>query len=435
VRPHLTSTRLRRDLQDIARAALASVDPSRLVRDALAALGPRIRSFPSMTLVAAGKAAVPMSRAFVDLAGGAIGAGLVVAPEGAGAGPPAVESIAAGHPMPNDASVRAGRRALDIAAATADDGVLVVLLSGGASALLAAPAAGLTLAAKAEATRVVMHAGAAIHELNCVRKHLSAIKGGRLAAAAPASLTLAISDVVAPQADDPAVIGSGPTVADPTTYRDALDIVSRLDVARRFPHEARRVLEDGARGAVEETVKPGDRRLTHASWHLVGSRREALDGARRRAEHLGYAVAVLDDVVVGEAREAGPRLVRDAMARVARLPRPACVLAAGETTVTVRGTGKGGRNQELVLGAVLRELPAGAVLGSVGTDGADGPTDAAGAMGDDTTLSRAAAAGLGNPRYYLENNDTYAFFNALDDLIRTGPTGTNVCDLQVLLTP
>jgi glycerate-2-kinase len=264
-----------------------------------------------------------------------------------------------------------------------------------------------------------------------VRKHLSAIKGGRLAAAAGATVTLAISDVVAPVADDPCVIGSGPTVPDPTTFADALAALDRFALRGRVPPAVVALLERGAGGEVEETIKAGDARLARASFHVIGSRLDALAGARERAAALGYTVVEVPEPIVGEAREAGAWLARRAAA--AGAPR-VCVLAAGETTVRVRGRGRGGRNQELALAAALEGPGTGGgwVLASAGTDGVDGPTDAAGAIVDPTTLARAAAAGL-DPRRFLENNDVYRFFEPLGDLIRTGPTGTNVGDVQVVL--
>ena len=347
----------------------------------------------------------------------------------------------AGHPLPTAGSVAAARRALDLARAADRDALLVVLISGGASAMMALPVDGVTLEDKQQTVRLLLLGGADIHELNTVRKHLSAIKGGQLAAASRARVvTLAVSDVIG---DDLSMIASGPTVPDATTFQAALRVLDDRGGRAAYPESVVDHLERGAAGLVPETPKPGDARLAHSSARVIGNRFTAVDGARAAAEGLGYRVHVIDHPITGEARRAAPALVQGARAftdgdawAAAPAPRPrVCVLAAGETTVTVTGTGRGGRNQELAL-AMLPHLDAlgeHAIAASVGTDGIDGPTDAAGALVDSTTAARAAAAGL-VAQTYLDDNNTYVFFDALQDLIRTGPTGTNVGDLQIILT-
>jgi hydroxypyruvate reductase len=276
-----------------------------------------------------------------------------------------------------------------------------------------------------------------------VRKHLSAIKGGQLAAACPGSVvTLVVSDVVG---DEPSAIGSGPTVPDATTFADALQALERYGGTAVYPSTIVQRLLDGSNGVVPETPKPGDPRLARSMAHVIGASRTAVAGARAAAEALGYHVHVIEEPVTGEARAAGQGLVEtasrlrpplDAARAVAvREDAPLCILASGETTVQVVGAGWGGRNQECALGMVRRLNTFGrrAVGASVGTDGIDGPTDAAGAIVDTTTLSRAMTAGLDAPERYLDNNDSYRFFDRLGDLIRTGPTDTNVGDLQVIL--
>jgi hydroxypyruvate reductase len=387
-------------------------------------------------VIVAGKAAVPMARAAHRLFRDRIRAGLIVsvAQPGSQLALP-FEMIVGGHPMPTTGSEQAGRRALEVAASLRSDETLLVLLSGGASALMAVPADGLTLADKQDTTRYLLRAGADIHELNTVRKHLSATKGGWLAAAAPgACRTFAISDVVG---DDPSVIGSGPTVPDPTTFRDALDILRRFGGEAgdgAYPRAVVDRVAAGARGDVPETPKPNDPRLARASMSVIGGRRHAMDGAMAEAVSRGYHVAPVDDAVVGEARVVAPSHLRAALARAADVARPACIVSSGETTVRVTGDGAGGRNQEFALAcaSVLTAVGAPAVLASIGTDGVDGPTDAAGALVDVTTIDRARAARL-DPAAFLERNDTYRFFDTLGDLIHTGPTGTNVGDLQVIL--
>ena len=380
-----------------------------------------------------------MARAFAGLEGDAIRCGVVAGPsDGARTQsplPPGFESFAASHPFPNAASVAAGLRALDLARESADAGWLVVLLSGGASALLAAPVPDITLEDKMATGRALMRAGVAIDGLNCVRKHLSQIKGGRLAAAAARTITLAISDVHGPVADDPSVIGSGPTVGDPTTFAQALAIVQRVD---EVPTAVRSYLERGARGERPETVKPDDVRLSRGTYEIIGNRQTAVDGAAASARALGYDVHVLPEPIDGEARDASAAFLRDARRAIADSGVAArarhCVVGAGETTVTVTGDGLGGRNQEFALAAATGIASFGrpAVLASAGTDGIDGPTDAAGALVDSTTLERARVAGV-NWESTLAGHDAYHFFEPLGDLFVWGPTGTNVGDVQILL--
>jgi hydroxypyruvate reductase len=274
---------------------------------------------------------------------------------------------------------------------------------------LSLPADGLTLEDKQRATQALMHDGRAIDELNCVRKHLSAIKGGRLTAACAGHvLTLAISDVVAPVEDDPSVIGSGPTVPDPSTFADALATVAAVRQQDAVPPAVRALLERGARGELAETPKPGDPVFARAAYRLIGTRRTAMRGAVARAASLSYQTIAVESPVVGEARDAGRSYVRQLLALTDGMAGPVCVVASGETTVTVTGRGKGGRNQEFVAGALaaLAAAPRPIILCSVGTDGIDGPTDAAGAWADQFTAAAATAAGL-DVAAVLANNDAY----------------------------
>jgi hydroxypyruvate reductase len=300
--------------------------------------------------------------------------------------------------------------------------------------MMAVPGGPLTLADKGAVARALLNAGAPIAELNCVRKHLSAVKGGRLAAAAGgATVTLAISDVHGPVADDPSVIGSGPTVADPSTRAEALAILRRDVVAGLIPPAVTSWLERAA----DETPKPGDPRLRGSAYHVIGNRHTAMDGAAEAARARGYDVRVVADATSGEAREAGAVFTASGLREAEAADRPVCVIASGETTVHVRGKGRGGRNQEFALAAVplLAARPpsaAAVVLASAGTDGVDGPTDAAGAVVDSSSHARAEQAGL-DPAAALASNDAYGYFAALGDLLLWGPTGTNVGDLHVML--
>jgi glycerate 2-kinase len=372
-----------------------------------------------------------MATAAARRLGPRVRAGLVVASTPAPV-PDGFELIVGGHPIPTVESERGGRRALELAGSLRADERLLVLVSGGASALMAVPADGITLEDKRATTDYLLRAGADIHALNTVRKHLSSIKGGWLAARAGGSCdALVISDVVG---DDPSFIASGPTVADASRFEDALDVLRRFGGEGAYPPAVVARLRNGGTGAVPETPKPGDARLAQTWTTVVGSRRDAMAGAAAEAAALGYHVSRLDDAVIGEARTTAVAHLRAALARAAGLGRPTCIVSSGETTVHVTGRGRGGRNQEFALAAadLLAQHGGAAVVASVGTDGIDGPTDAAGAIADSTTIGRAGAAGL-IPGRYLSDNNAYAFFEALGDLIHTGPTGTNVGDLQVIL--
>ncbi len=429
----VVTARLRRDLVAIFRASLDASHATRLVASALSS--PEHRTFLSrpVHVLGVGKASAPMAAALARTPSVTLASGLVIGPGHGPALPPGMAWCEGAHPVPDERSVEAGRRALAFVRGVPADGRLLVLLSGGASSLMAVPVPGLTLAAKRETTRRLLLAGADIDALNTVRKHLSAIKGGQLAAATAAPvLTLAVSDVVG---DDLSLIGSGPTVGDPSRFGDALALLARFGGVGTFPPEVVEVLRAGARGDLPETPKPGDPRLARQAARVVGSRNTAAAGAAATAESLGYRTFVRAEPVVGPAREAGPRFVADAMLALGPVEAPACVIATGETTVRVSGSGRGGRNQEVALSAASRlpGLGAAAALLSGGTDGIDGPTDAAGALCDTATIERARRAGLKTADAYLDDNDAYRFFEALGDLVVTGPTGTNVGDIVILL--
>jgi len=434
----LSTTDARHVLAQVIHAGIAGASGSRLVARSLvdAEISDLIGNHP-LTLVSAGKAAVPMATTFCDHWQGQLRGGVVAAPVKAYSDD-RLDFFSVGHPVPTQASVDAALRVLEVTGSVGPSDTLLVLLSGGASASLAAPVDGLTLGDKVKATEALLRGGVAIDGINCVRKHLSVIKGGWLAAATSGRVvTLAVSDVVGPVADDPAVIGSGPTTADPTHFEDAVRIADRPQIRPYFPAAARAVLEKGRRGAYAETPKPGDPRLAKSSFRVIGGRRDAMQSAATQATALGFDVAVIDNPVIGEARYVADVYFNLVIDAASRLGRPACVVSTGETTVEVTGSGRGGRNQELGLALVdrLTEMEEDVTFASVGTDGIDGPTDAAGAVVNRTTRRRAQARGLGTPASWLDNNDAYAFFEALGDLVITGPTETNVGDLQVFLLP
>jgi glycerate 2-kinase len=385
-----------------------------------------------LRVIAVGKAAPFMADAFARIAGDRIRDGIVIGTHQPIALPTQLEWIPSSHPLPDERSVAAGRRALDVARGTDPGDTLVVLLSGGASALMAVPAGTLTLEDKRIAVNALLKAGADITALNTIRKHLSAVKGGCLAAAAPApTVCFAISDVVG---DDLSVIGSGPTVPDPSTYRDAWDYIDRFGVEELLTQASRDYLRAGLEGLVAETPKPGDSRVERSVTRVIGGRFNAMGGAAETARSLGYDVVISEEPVCGDARTMGPLVLERARTLAAGTRRPVAVIASGETTVKVVGAGKGGRNQEIALSVArgLANETADVALGSVGTDGIDGPTDAAGAYADTTTIVRARQQSL-DADAFLADNNAYAFFEKLGDLIITGPSTTNVGDLQIVL--
>lgn len=426
----------RDDVSAVMAAALASVSASSLLRAALEGSDPPvIAGTGPYTLVAAGKASAAMLERWYALVPTRPTRAIGVGTHGAQRVPEEVEWFTGGHPTPSPESVAAADAALSAAACVPWGGRLVVLLSGGASALLSRPVDGVSLADKQQVTRALMHDGRAIDELNCVRKHLSRIKGGRLAAACQGeTVTLAISDVVAPVEDDPSVIGSGPTVPDPTTFADAWHIVSGVAARDAVPSSVRSWLERGMRGEVPESPKPGDAAFVRGQYRLIGTRHVAMRGAADEARRRGYDVVVIARPVLGDARGAGATHVAAVLAAAGTRAGPLCVLSSGETTVTVQGSGRGGRNQEFVAGGleVLSRAPRPMLLASIGTDGIDGPTDAAGAWAGPGTLAAAADQAL-EWQAQLADNNAYELHRRLGTLVRTGPTDTNVGDLQIAL--
>jgi hydroxypyruvate reductase len=436
-------------------AGLRAVDPVEAVRrhvwlrsdGALVIDGPGVGSststlgpgadFERVVVVGAGKASARMCQAVEAILGDRVEGGLVVVKSGHAVPTERVEVVEASHPVPDERGLVAARRIAEVAREADAATLVVVLVSGGGSALLALPAEGISLDEKREVTDLMLAAGADISELNTVRKHLSAIKGGWLARlASPARvISLVLSDVVGDRLE---VIASGPTAPDATTFADAEAVLLRRcgGRPRLVPAAVWSRLERGRRGELEETPKPGDECFDGVLNVVIGSNAAALAACCADARARGLDPLLLSSTVEGEAREVARVLA--AMAGECRRSGsparpPACLVSGGETTVTVRGPGRGGRNQELALGAALaiRGLEGVAIL-AAGTDGTDGPTDAAGAIAFGDTLARARDLGL-DPRAHLDANDSYRFFDALGDLLRTGPTGTNVMDIHLVL--
>lgn len=448
-KPHDSGTgvglqRLRADARDIFQKGIAAVNPEACIQRLLRLEGERLLvgdhpfDLPRagrIFVTGAGKASALMARAVEGLLGGRIAGGVVVVKHGHGVPLKRVRVREAAHPVPDAAGAEGAAAIFDLALQAGAQDLILCLISGGGSALLPLPADGITLQDKQETTERLLASGATIHEINAIRKHLSRIKGGGLArAAAPARVvSLILSDVVG---DDLDVIASGPTVADNSTFRDALAILKRYALADKVPPAVRRHFERGASGRIAETPKAGDPIFEKVCNVVVGSNRDALLAAEKQARALGYNTVVLSSMMEGEARQAArfiSRIAREVCRSGHPAPAPACILCGGETTVTVKGEGLGGRNTELALAAALDIAgEKGILVLSAGTDGTDGPTDAAGAFADGQTLARARAAGL-DPGRFLARNDAYTFFEHLGDLLKTGPTRTNVMDLQIVL--
>jgi len=436
----------RRVALELVRAALDAADPEQAVhrhlrreRDTLWAGASTydLSQVGRVVVVGGGKAAPAMARAAAEVLGETLHRGLVITKTGHARGPlpRGIEVHEASHPLPDHAGVKSTGQMLELLEDLREDDLVLCLLSGGGSALLTAPVDGVSLAQLEQLNHLLLGAGAPIEQINTVRKHLSSIKGGRLLSrAAPARVvSLILSDVVESPLD---VIASGPTAADPSTYGDALEVLGRHGLLARTPAPILQHLRQGADGRWPETLAPGDPLLERVDNCIVGSNLQAAEAATARARELGLDSLVLSTSMQGEAREVGrvyAAILKEMAHHQRPLVRPACVVAGGETTVTLRGGGQGGRNQELALSAALDiEGLEHVLLVALATDGTDGPTDAGGALCDGTTAARARAMGL-DPRVHLNQNDAYPLFAALDDLLLLGPTGTNVNDLTFLL--
>lgn len=430
----------------IFRAGLAAVDPVAAVRRHLSRRGSDVvitavggaehRLSPRrVVVVGAGKASALMCQALEAELGDLVAGGLVVVKTGHAAPTGRVEVVEAAHPVPDERGMAGARRVMEMVAAQDEETLVLALISGGGSALLPLPAAGITLAEKQLVTDLLLAAGADIGEMNAVRKHISAVKGGGLArAASPARVvSLILSDVVGDRLD---VIASGPTVPDPSTFQDAYLVLERRGLLAQVPRSVRERIVAGGRGEIPETPKPGDPVFVGGLDVLVGTNLAALTACCAAAEQGGWTTLMLSSQIEGETREVAR--MHAAIAREIRrsghpVAPPACIVSGGETTVTIRGDGLGGRNQEFAL-AAAHDLDGevGMAILSAGTDGTDGPTDATGAIAFGDTLERARAAGL-DAWGALRRNDSYNFFNPLGDLIVTGPTKTNVMDLHLVL--
>ena len=428
-RSALRDTEAREAILDLLEAGFTAVDPERLVFEELKDHS----GDAGIRVIAIGKAAVPMARGAARALGARLARGIVLAPYEHGGGTPnVIECYEAGHPIPDESGVRAAEAIREFCAPLGHADRLLCLLSGGGSALLAAPVPGVELKDLAQTTRLLLACGATIGEINTVRRHLSTLQGGGLARAAyPASLlTLILSDVVEDRIE---TIASGPTMPDPTTFADAERVLRRHRLRIEVPLSVRRYLRDGADGRVPETAKPGDPIFERADIRVVANNSTFLDAVCEHAARIGLRVHRELRPMVGEARNVGACLGQHVAELAESIAEPTLLVAGGETTVTLHGDGRGGRNQEVALAAAQALEGTDSVLfATCATDGTDGVTDAAGALVDGATIDRGRESGL-DPELALRGNDSYVFLSATGDLLRTGPTGTNVADVVLAL--
>jgi hydroxypyruvate reductase len=440
---------MKRMAKSIFSQALSAVDPSKILKDRIRIQGERLsikmesesekvfdlNTFDKIFLVGSGKASNAMAQAIEEIFGDRLTKGVITTKYGHLLPLKKTKVIEAGHPIPDQKGYQGARKIQRLLKESGPKDLVVFLLSGGGSALLPFPADRIDLEEKQEVTQFLLDCGADIKEINTVRKHISMIKGGWLAKWAYPSTVIGfiLSDVVGDQLD---VIGSGPTVPDSSTFGEAFEILKKYNLLNEISPSIQNHLQAGKERKIEETPKPGEAIFEKVYNSLIGSNILALFQAKREAESLGFNTVILSSSIEGETREAArfhTAVAKEVIFSGNPVPRPACLLSGGETTVTVKGNGLGGRNQEFVLaGALEISGVEKMVILSGGTDGTDGPTEAAGALADHTTVQRAEAMSL-NPKAHLENNDAYPFFQKLGDLLITGPTHTNVMDVRILL--
>ncbi|MEW6146028.1 MAG: glycerate kinase [Thermodesulfobacteriota bacterium] len=436
--------RLRADAISIFKAGLGAVEPGNAVRKHLGVkegvfeINGRkytLPDFENIYVIGMGKAAAPMARAVEDILGDRITAGIINVKYGHTAALKKVRINEASHPVPDEAGLRGAMEIVSLLGKTGERDLVIFLISGGGSALLPLPAEGITLGDKQVLTKRLLECGATIHEMNAIRKHVSRVKGGRLARLAypSALISLILSDVIG---DDLDSIASGPTVPDTSTFADCRNIIAKYGLERKLPPAIVTYIESGMNGGAEETPKPGDSAFSRTQNVVVGSNIAAAMAAKERAAELGYNSLILSTFIEGETGAAAKlhaAVAREIISSGNPAAPPACVISGGETTVTLEGKGTGGRNQEFALASAIDiDGLENVLVLSAGTDGTDGPTDAAGAFADGATMERARKLGL-DARRHLVENDSYNFFKPLGDLLITGPTNTNVMDLRVLL--
>ena len=443
----MTLASLKANQREIYEVALEAVDPEKAVRHSLRRkngsllLGKAqysLSDFQNVFLVGTGKAGVPMARAVEDILGDDLQEGLIVVKHGHGGALGKTRVLESGHPEPDEDGRQAAESLLDfLHNHVGEEDLLLVLLSGGGSALLPAPVTEVSFEAKQATTATLLRSGATIHEINAIRKHLSRVKGGRLVEHAGGAhiLSLMLSDVVG---DNLTSIASGPTVPDPTSFDDCLQILAKYKIEESIPPEVFSYLRSGANGEVRETPKPGDSRFEKVLNAIVASNIVALRAAAEKARSLGFSPLILSSSIAGDTTDVAllhTAIAQEVLQSGLPLSRPCCIISGGETTVKVSGDGKGGRSQEFALccaAEIADWEPESILFTCVGSDGTDGPTDAAGAWASPETAVRAKELGL-SIKDFLARNDSYHFFQKLGDLIITGPTQTNVMDLRFIL--
>ena len=438
--------RAREDAVAIFKAGLRAVAPDAAIRKFCRRKGDELMvgnhsfdlgNFNNVFVVGAGKATAPMASTMEELLGDTLAGGVITVKYGHTAKLSTIQTVEAGHPVPDRQGELGSEKILNVADGAGENDLLICLISGGGSALMPMAVEGVSLADKQETTRILLACGATIHEINTLRKHLSRIKGGRLAVAAhPATVvSLILSDVVG---DDLDVIASGPTVPDQSTFKDGFRIIAKYGIADQLPKPVLDHIYAGVEGRVAETPKIDNPVFARTKNIIIASNIEAILAAKTEAAARNYTPLVLSSMIEGETRDVAgvhAAIAREIVKTGHPVKPPACILSGGETTVTLKGEGWGGRNQEFGLwaaSAISGDKPV--VILSGGTDGSDGPTDAAGAVVDNTTIDRALELGV-DVEAYLANNDSYHVFKALGDLLLTGPTNTNVMDLRIILIP
>ena len=436
--------KLRSDARAIFEAGLKAVDPINAVKNHIKRDGNKLRlkameydlgDYENIYVIGMGKAAASMAKAVEDILGDQLTTGIVNVKYGHTVPLRKIKINEAAHPVPDEAGIAGSKEIIELLKQTGDKDLVICLISGGGSALLPSPAGDLTLEDKQGVTKALLECGANIHEINSIRKQISAVKGGRLAEHVyPSTLiSLILSDVIG---DDLDVIASGPTVPDTQTFHDCRNIIQKYKLDERVPKRVIEYIEKGCDGEIEDTPKADSPVFERTQNTIVGSNIIAVNAAKEKASELGYNTLVLSTFIHGETEEVAKvhsAIVKEIISSGNPVKKPACVISGGETTVTIEGKGQGGRNQEFVLAAAIDiEGLDNTIVLSGGTDGNDGPTDAAGAIADGTTIHRAGELGLNAYQYLCENN-SYNFFKPLGDLLITGPTNTNVMDLRVLL--
>jgi glycerate 2-kinase len=436
---------LRKQAEEIFKHVILTLDPEQLIKNKVSVRGSTLfvekeaydlKNYEHIHVVGGGKACAPMAKAMEEILGDRLDSGIVIVKYNHGLPLKKIKTIEASHPIPDLSGQRGTSEILRLLSNSGKKDLIICLISGGGSALLVQPHKEITLQDIQITSNELLACGATIGEINSVRKHLSAIKGGQLAKASyPSTLvTLMLSDVIGDPMD---IIASGPTVPDESTFEDACKVIQKYSLENRIPVSVNKLLENGRTGGIEETPKRGNRIFVNMQNVIIGSNKIALEAAKKKAIDLGYNTIILSSLVQGESKEAAKfftAIAKEVYLTESPVTKPACIIAGGETTVTIKGNGKGGRNQEFALSAAIEiEGYEGIVVLSGGTDGTDGPTDATGAIVDAHTCKYARENFYLNPEDYLVRNDSYHFFKKIEQHLITGPTLTNVMDIMISL--